>query len=163
LRVAALYMRTMTCLKAGKAQHASQGGLRALSCTPQLPSLTHHQTYPTARRCYAKCSSFQGANDTSAPNDPNTDAMATILAHEIVEITSDPYFDAWYDERGYENADICIWRYSNVQYGRRRDGRQYKYTAVVGGRPYLIQDNFDPSPTGEGTQQKGCVSSAKRL
>jgi hypothetical protein len=48
------------------------------------------------RRCYKKCSSFtSGAADTSAPNDANADSMATILAHEIVEIVSDPNFDAW--------------------------------------------------------------------
>jgi hypothetical protein len=84
--------------------------------------------------------------------------MATILAHEIVEVVADPDFDAWYDSQGNENADICIWRYSNVQYGKRADNSQYRYTSIFGGRPYLIQDNWSPVVGSDGTQQ-GCVGS----
>ena len=177
---------------------------------PPSPLLTTPATHPP-HRCYKKCSSFPGgATDTTAPNDPNADSMATILAHEIVEIVSDPNFDAWwvaslggsrsrekagsgegrphaghchplqpcsgcqgvdwrttnsppafhppshlqsrhlcrYDDRGYENADICIWRYSNVQYGRRTDGSQYRFTSLFGGKPFLIQDNYSPDVGG---------------
>ena len=84
--------------------------------------------------------------------------MATILAHEIVEVVSDPNFDAWYDDYGNENADICIWRYSNVQYGKRADNSQYRYTHMMGGKPFFIQDNWNPALKANG-QQLGCVGS----
>ena len=35
--------------------------------------------------------------------------MASIFAHELVEIVSDPVVDdpSWINDSGYENADIC--------------------------------------------------------
>ncbi|CAF4585039.1 unnamed protein product, partial [Rotaria sp. Silwood2] len=45
-------------------------------------------------------------NPTLSPNDDlGVDAMASIIAHEIVEAMSDPFGNAWYDSNGAENAD----------------------------------------------------------
>ena len=35
--------------------------------------------------------------------------MASIIAHELEEATTDPDLNAWYDRRGEENADKCAW------------------------------------------------------
>ena len=39
--------------------------------------------------------------------DPAADAMASVLAHELEESTSDPDLNAWYDSKRNENADKC--------------------------------------------------------
>ena len=53
------------------------------------------------------CSMFTG---TASPNsNPGADAMASIMAHELEETATDPDLNAWWDSRGYENADKCAW------------------------------------------------------
>jgi hypothetical protein len=46
-----------------------------------------------------------------------------------------------------------------VQYGKRPDGSQYRFTSLFGGRPFFIQDNWNPALGGNGAQL-GCVGSA---
>jgi hypothetical protein len=85
-------------------------------------------------RCPESC-----AEQTVGPNgNAGADAMVNIVAHEFEEATSDPDLDAWYDRRGYENADKCAWTFG------------YMYPAAngalanmkLGGRDYLIQQNW---------------------
>jgi hypothetical protein len=73
-----------------------------------------------------------------SPNgNPAADAMASVLAHELIEPISDPLLNAWYDELGYENADKCAWRYGLVT--KAADG---SYSNMkIGDRLYLIQQN----------------------
>jgi len=88
-----------------------------------------------AERCPSACS----AQTASSPNDNiGADAMASVIAHEVDEMVTDPDLNAWYDRRGRENADKCAWKFGSV------------YTAVngsyanmkLGGRDYLIQQNW---------------------
>src|SRR5207237_6355317 len=56
-------------------------------------------------RCPASC-----AAQTVSPNgNAGADGMASIVAHEAQEATTDPDLNAWYDRRGAENADKCDW------------------------------------------------------
>jgi hypothetical protein len=82
--------------------------------------------------------------------------MANIMAHEMVEVISNPYSDAWYDRFGFETADQCIWKFSNTQ-TEYWGGREVKYTVNVGGRGYMIQDNYSIKDVGG--RQQGCVNS----
>ncbi|HEY4365588.1 MAG TPA: chitobiase/beta-hexosaminidase C-terminal domain-containing protein, partial [Bryobacteraceae bacterium] len=75
----------------------------------------------------------------SSPNgDPAADAMASVVAHELEESTSDPQLNAWYDSTGNENADKCAWNFGTT------------YTAINGsvanmnlaGYDYLVQQNW---------------------
>jgi hypothetical protein len=74
----------------------------------------------------------------ASPNgDINADGMASVIAHELEEAATDPDLNAWYDRRGYENADKCAWTFGTT------------YTAggalanvKLGGRDYLIQRNW---------------------
>ena len=64
--------------------------------------------------------------------------MASIIAHEVEEAASDPELNAWYDTRGYENADKCAWTFgstSNASNGA-------KYNMTLGGLNFLIQQNW---------------------
>jgi phosphate-induced protein 1 len=98
-------------------------------------AMPHNQDYPSG------C--------TSALASPNTDVAANsevnTLAHEIEETTTDELGTAWYDRRGYENADKCAWTWGST------------YPAPTGGTAnmqlsdgnfYLIQQNWINSGSG---------------
>jgi len=84
-------------------------------------------------RCPSACSvQDPGPNGTGG-----ADGMASIIAHELEEANTDPELNAWYDRRGYENADKCAWTFGST------------YTAngaianvKLGTRDYLIQQNW---------------------
>ncbi len=61
-------------------------------------------------RCLASCA----AQSASPSGNPGADGMASILAHELEEAATDPQLNAWYDSRGYENADKCAWTFGST-------------------------------------------------
>jgi hypothetical protein len=61
-------------------------------------------------RCPSACS----AQTTSPNGNVGADGMASIIAHELEEAATDPQLNAWYDTRGYENADKCAWTFGTV-------------------------------------------------
>ncbi|KAL2916241.1 hypothetical protein HK105_204332 [Polyrhizophydium stewartii] len=72
-----------------------------------------------------------------------TDALLSVMAHEIAEAVSDPYVDgnpAWYDDQGNESADKCVNTFGATQV----DGNGGSYNMGWGGHRYLIQQNWDP-------------------
>lgn len=73
----------------------------------------------------------------SPPNgDRGADGMISVIAHELTETVTDPNFNAWYDDWGYENADICAWIF----------GTTSNYNLVSNsGKKYLVQKNWDPT------------------
>ena len=73
-----------------------------------------------------------------SPNgDVNADGMASVLAHELEETATDPDLNAWYDTRGYENADKCAWTFGTT-YGAGGGIANVH----LGSRDYLIQRNW---------------------
>jgi hypothetical protein len=85
-------------------------------------------------RCPSSC-----AMQTNGPNgNGGADGMASIIAHELEEATTDPDLNAWYDRQGAENADKCAWTFGS------------EYTAAngtlanmkLGARDFLIQQNW---------------------
>ena len=53
---------------------------------------------------------------------------------------TDPYLDAWYDERGQENADKCVGEYG---WPRRTGPADTDWANIrLGDRDYLIQKNW---------------------
>jgi hypothetical protein len=76
---------------------------------------------------------------TTSPNgNAGADGMASIIAHELEEATTDPDLNAWYDRRGYENADKCAWTFG-TQY---TVGNGSEANMKLGTRDYLIQQNW---------------------
>ncbi len=61
-------------------------------------------------RCPSACS----VQTTSPNGNAGADAMASIIAHELEEAATDPQLNAWYDRRGYENADKCAWTFGTT-------------------------------------------------
>jgi hypothetical protein len=75
----------------------------------------------------------------SSPNgDPAADAMASAIAHELQESTSDPDLNAWYDNQGEENADKCAWTFGTTY----RAGNGSLANMNLGGLDFLIQQNW---------------------
>ena len=74
----------------------------------------------------------------SPNNNVGADAMASIVAHELVEAATDPDLNAWYDSRGYENADKCAWTFGTTN----TSSNGSKYNMVLGGLNFLIQQNW---------------------
>jgi hypothetical protein len=76
---------------------------------------------------------------TTSPNgNPGADAMASVVAHELEEATTDPDLNAWYDQRGYENADKCAWTFGTTYSVSNGSLANMK----LGGLDFLIQRNW---------------------
>ena len=74
-----------------------------------------------------------------SPNgNANADGMASVIAHELEEAVTDPQLNAWYDSRGYENADKCAWTYGSTY----TLGNGSLANMTLGARDYLIQRNW---------------------
>jgi hypothetical protein len=75
---------------------------------------------------------------TSPNGDPGIDAMLSVVAHEVEETATDVRLNAWYDSRGYENADKCAWTFGTTSTASNGS----KYNVTLGGKQYLIQRNW---------------------
>jgi hypothetical protein len=84
-------------------------------------------------RCPSACE-----EQTTGPNgNAGADGMASIIAHELEEAVTDPDLNAWYDRRGYENADKCAWTF-----GTTYTSGGALANVKLGSRNYLIQRNW---------------------
>jgi hypothetical protein len=95
--------------------------------TALYAALPYDYAYPSA------CS-----NGTASPNaDPGADAELSVLAHEVEETTTDMLGNAWYDTRGYENADKCAWTW-----GTTYNNGTGIANVNIAGKDFLIQQNW---------------------
>jgi len=77
-------------------------------------------------------------NGTKSPNnDVGADAEVNTLAHEIEETTTDQMGNAWFDVRGYENADKCAWTW-----GSTSNNGTGVWNITVGTKQFLVQQNW---------------------
>ena len=76
--------------------------------------------------------SANGSADAGADYEVNT------LGHEIEETTTDMMGTAWFDRRGYENADKCAWTWGTT-YTTASGG---KANMNLGGKDFLVQRNW---------------------
>ena len=78
------------------------------------------------------------APQTTSPNgSASLDAMASVMVHEVDESLTDPFFSAWFDAYGYENADKCV-----RTYGVLSPAGAPRYNVQLGSLKYLIQQNW---------------------
>jgi hypothetical protein len=85
-------------------------------------------------RCPSSCSS----GNVSPNGNAGADGMASIVAHELEEAATDPDLNAWYDRRGYENADKCAWTFGTTYTTSNGGVANMK----LGARDFLIQRNW---------------------
>jgi hypothetical protein len=86
----------------------------------------------------ARCISACAAQNTGPNGNAGADGMASIIAHELEETVTDPNLNAWYDNRGAENADKCAWTFGSTS----NAGNGSIYNMTLGSRRYLIQQNW---------------------
>jgi hypothetical protein len=84
-------------------------------------------------------SDWHCAQQTSVSPNGNVgaDAMASVISHELEEATTDPQLNAWYDQRGQENADKCAWTF-----GATYTANGALANMKLGSRDFLIQRNW---------------------
>lgn len=78
------------------------------------------------------------------PNGDAADFEVNTLVHEIEEANTDPDLNAWYDRRGYENADKCAWTWGTTSTA----SNGAKYNVSLGGKNWLIQRNWKNAGSG---------------
>jgi hypothetical protein len=79
------------------------------------------------------------AQTSKSPNgNVAADAMVSIVAHELEESVTDPDLNAWYDSRGYENADKCAWTFGTTYKTANGSVANMK----LAGKDYLVQRNW---------------------
>jgi len=90
----------------------------------------------------AQCPSACSVQTTTPNGNFAADAMANLIAHELAESTTDPDLNAWYDTRGYENADKCAWKFGTTY--PASNGAQYNVTwgTAPNTTNWLIQQNW---------------------
>ena len=111
--------------------------VNGVSKTVLYAAMPYDYAYPSA------CS-----NGTASPNsDPGADAEVNTLAHETEETTTDMMGNAWYDSRGYENADKCAWTWGATY----TTGNGGLANMNLGGKDFLVQQNWQNAGSG------GCV------
>ncbi len=87
---------------------------------------------------------------TASPNnDAGADSEVNTLAHEIEETTTDMMGNAWFDRRGYENADKCAWTWGTT-YTASNGG---VWNITIGSKNFLVQRNWVNAGSG------GCYKS----
>ena len=69
-------------------------------------AMPYNGAYPAY--CTSGYKPANGSRDSGADYEVNT------LAHETEETTTDPLGTAWWDHRGYENADKCAWTWGTT-------------------------------------------------
>lgn len=89
-----------------------------------------------------RCPSSCAAQTSTSPNgNIGADGMASIIAHELEEAATDPDLNAWYDNRGYENADKCAWTFGTT-YTVANGSKANMNLPAANGRDFLIQQNW---------------------
>lgn len=113
--------------------------------SPQQPKHHYYGYVGDPRRCGLGCSMQH-----VGPNGPSpADGMVSIIAHELAEVVTDPYADAWYDASGLENADKCIWMFGgDSQTYRAPNGALAN--VQLDGKDYLLQANWKLDGRGGG-------------
>jgi hypothetical protein len=81
-----------------------------------------------------------GVQPVSPNGLPNVDALVSIVVHEVLEIISDPLFNAWFiSGSGEENADCCEWQFGITN---TLDNGAIYNVEFPGGHKYLLQQQL---------------------
>ena len=91
-------------------------------------AMPYDYAFPTA------CAALSG----SPNNDFGADAEVNTIAHETEETTTDLMGNAWYDRRGYENADKCAWTFGATYTTSNGSTANMQ----IGGKDWLVQRNW---------------------
>lgn len=93
---------------------------------------------PWPGNCPKNCTIPQyTSNVVDGTSSPLYGALYSIIFHELIEILTDPYINAYYDRNGLENADKCIWNIPAACFSNSTGGVT---------RSYCLQPTWNHSP-----------------
>lgn len=110
-------------------------------------------------RCVQIQSVGQCEVQQTGPNSPavgvgGADGMVNIIAHELVEQTTDPDLNAWFNSNGAENADVCDFNFGFKNLcgtgGLCSSAGNFEaawYNQTFGNANWLIQELGEPNQT----------------
>ncbi len=90
--------------------------------------------------------------DTSGLHSQGLAALANVSGHELSEARTDPAGTGWYDKKGAENGDKCVWTFG-VPLVTFTDGSQWKLQGEWSNAAYKSNTGY-PNSAG----QDGCLS-----
>jgi hypothetical protein len=75
-------------------------------------------------------------------------ALANVSGHELSEMLTDPQLNAWYDQKGNENADKCAWTFNGL--------------VTIGNQSWKIQGNWSnaAAQAHSGYANVGCIQTS---
>jgi hypothetical protein len=85
---------------------------------------------------------------TSTGHSQGLSALANVSGHELSEMLTDPQLNAWYDQKGAENADKCAWTFDGL--------------VTIGTQTWKIQGNWSnaAAATNSGYANGGCIQTS---
>jgi hypothetical protein len=85
---------------------------------------------------------------TSLGHSQGLSALANVTGHELSEMLTDPQLNAWYDQRGSENADKCAWTFNGL--------------VTIGNQSWKIQGNWSnaAATANSGYANGGCIQTS---
>jgi hypothetical protein len=106
------------------------------SFVPQAEGTLKYVFLGSPSRCPAACAPQLAGG---SPNgDFASDALANLLAHELLSVMTSPELDGWYSSSGAEGADLC-----NFAFGPTTPSANGAPSNVrAGARDYLLQENW---------------------
>jgi hypothetical protein len=75
----------------------------------------------------------------TANADVGADSLVSIYAHEVTEITSDPFSSGWMFDNGDENADRCGFNFGTIYLNNKSNSN-----VRIGDKNFLVQQNWLP-------------------
>jgi hypothetical protein len=86
--------------------------------------------------------------DTGGKHSQGLAALANVSGHELSEMLTDPQLNAWYDQKGAENADKCAWTFGG--------------SVRIGGEDWKIQGNWSnvAAAHNSGYANGGCIQTS---
>jgi hypothetical protein len=83
-------------------------------------------------------------SENPRPNSSTADPALSTISHELSEMVTDPYGNAWVDQNGQEIGDICITTYGGTLGG----SGQSAWNEVVGSGHFYLQEEYSDENDG---------------
>jgi hypothetical protein len=101
------------------------------------------QTVIYANIPYGNPNGCKAAGQTT-PNDANGDLAANVQSHEIMEAATDPLLNAWFDNSGEENGDLCNFNFGSNTWGSGAGAGNHMWNGFI----FEIQQQWDNHANG---------------
>jgi len=88
---------------------------------------------------YGWIGSDQGGCFVNGPYNGPANTVVNVFSHEVFETLTDPYIDAWNNQKGNEIGDLCNFNFGSNQLDSKISTSGGKYNIILNGHEYLVQ------------------------